>query len=228
MQDKSIKPKQGGTPKPAATKPALAEIRADYFGDRYFVLIIIALIIITICAGLVLWGLRERTIVPTPVAFATTVDGKLIQPTPLNLPGYTDAYVIEWAVQAVSKAFGFNFINYESVFTNATTYFTKLGFQDYRHILIDSGIVNVVQQRKYVVSVEPTSAPIILKQVVTPDNIFSWQLQFGILATFENVKESIKQEWIITMLIVRVPISDSPEGIGIAALIAREGKTGVT
>lgn len=209
-------------------KPVTAVVRADFYSDRYLLLFLFTISFIAVVAALGYWVLQERRIQPTPEAFASTVDGKLMQPTPLNVPGFSTPAIIEWAVTSIGTSFSFNFINYEKVITDATIYYTKLGFQDYRRILIDSGIVNLVQRRKYVVSVEPTSAPIILKESITPDNVYSWQLQFNIQVTYENVRETLKQDWIITMLVMRIPLTESPEGLGIAALIAREGRPTVT
>jgi intracellular multiplication protein IcmL len=199
-------------------------VLADFYSDRHFLLLIFTFLFIGIAAALGYWAIQERRIQPMPEAFASTVDGKLIQPTPLNVPGFSTPAIIEWAVSSISTSFTFNFINYEKVITDATVYYTKLGFQDYRRILIDSGIVNIVQRKKYVVSVTPTSAPIILKETLTPDNVYSWQMQFNIQVTYENARETLKQDWIITMLILRMPLSETPEGLGIAALIAREGR----
>lgn len=205
-------------------KKETSVVRADFYNDRHLLLMLFTLLFLGIAAALGYWSLQERKIRPMPEAFASTVDGKLIQPTPLNVPGFSTPAIIEWAVSSISSSFSFNFINYEKVITDATVYYTKLGFQDYRRILIDSGIVNIVQRKKYVVSVEPTSAPIILKETLTPDNVYSWQLQFNIQVTYENARETLKQDWIITMLVLRMPLSETPEGLGIAALIAREGR----
>jgi len=221
------KPKPGTPAKPApaaaAPKRYLAMLRADFYYDRYYALLIFCLILMSMIGIMVLAGLYERTIKPTPEFFPTTLDGKLVAPIPLSQPGISTPALLEWAVEAIITSYTFNFVDYEKVISDASIYYTQAGYQDYRKALIESNTVGSVQRRKYVLSAVPTYAPIILKESAISDGTWSWQVQFPMILTFQNIKEVIKKDMIVTMLIVRVPITESPTGIAITAIIVREG-----
>lgn len=202
----------------------VAMLRADFYYDRYYPLLVICLCLLVMGAILTLGGLYERTITPVPDYFPTTRDGKLVAPVPLSQAGVTTPALLEWAVEAITNSYTFNFIDYEKIITDASIYYTQAGYQNYRRALIESNIVGSVERKKYVITVVPTMAPNILKEKPTPEGIYSWLVQFPIMLTLQNVKEVVKKDMIVTMLIIRVPITESPNSLATAALIIREGK----
>lgn len=227
----------------------LGSVRTQFYYDQYYFLAFLTLCLMVIAGACGMWAYYERTLqnvpnqgVPSKVVlkdgrgnvvvdvgdpvlkFPTTPDGKLVYPTPLSEPYLPQAALLEWGVQAVVDSYTFNFVNYEQVITNSSIYFTKAGYQNYRRTLIESNIANSVDRKKYVLSVVPSSAPNILKESLTPDGSYSWLLQFPISMTYQNVRETQRSDWIVTMAIQRVPLSESPSGVSIAALIVREGK----
>lgn len=231
------------------TKEALGSLRAEFYYDQYYILAFLTFCLVSIVAGMGFWIYYEKMLQNVPgqgipatssfeygdgkqvhvgdplLVFPTTVDGKLFYPVPLSDPFLTQAALLEWAVESVVSAYTFNFVNYEQVITNSSIFFTKSGYQDYRRTIIESNIANSVDRNKYVLSVVPTNAPNILKEKPTTEGNYSWQLQFPITMSFQNVREVQKSEWIVTMAIERVPLNDSPNGVAIAALIIRQGKT---
>ncbi|MBS0286295.1 MAG: DotI/IcmL/TraM family protein [Proteobacteria bacterium] len=229
------------------SKDALGTLRIDFYYDQYYLLAFVTFCLVAITGGMGFWGFYETTLQEVPdqailapnsfevgkvtvnandpiLIFPTTADGKLFYPTPLSDPFLSTPALLEWAVESVISAYTFNFVNYEQIITNSSVFFTKSGYQDYRRTLIESNIANSVDRNKYVLSIVPTNAPNILKEKPTPDGNYSWQIQFPIMMTFQNVRETQKSEWIITMAIERVPLTDSPNGVAIAALIIRQGK----
>jgi intracellular multiplication protein IcmL len=242
----SAKPTQK---QPAARQYTVSTLRNEFYYDRYYFLAFVTLTLIAICIGFGLMAYYEHQLQNVPnqgylskqtlndsrgntivkagdpiLKFPMTLDGKLIYPTPLSEPGMSTPAILEWAVDSIKTSFGFNFIDYEQIITNASILYTKIGYQNYRSILIGTGMVNNVERKKYVISVTPTSAPTILKEKTSPDGIYAWQIQYPIQLTFQNVKETLKSDWVVTMLIVRAPLSEAPRGVAIAALILREGR----
>jgi intracellular multiplication protein IcmL len=241
-------------PKPTAAqlqayKNSFGTLRTEFFFDQYYALAFVCLCLIIICGAIVVWALFERTLQNEPnqgilstqelrdaqgnvvvhigdplLKFPTTADGKLTYPVPLSEPGISTPGILEWAVEAIEKSYNFNFTNYEDVISNASSFYTKLGYQNYRRNLIETALVNTVERRKSVLTVVPTSAPTILKEKPTPDGVYAWQIQFPMTMSIQNAKEVLKTDWVVTMLILRVPINESPKGVAIAALIVREGR----
>ncbi len=232
-----------------AAQQQLAVIRTQFYYDQYYFLAFMAFCLVMIAGVCGLWGYYERQLQNVPnqgipsavelkdgagnivvnvgdpvLKFPTTPEGKLMYPTPLSEPFLSTAALLEWGVQAIVDSYSFNFINYEQIITNSSVFYTKAGYQNYRRSLIESNIVNAVDRKKFVISVVPTSAPNILKESRTPDGYYSWLIQFPIAMTYQNLRETQRSGWIVTMAIQRVPLSDSPDGVAVAALILREGK----
>lgn len=220
---KSSTPAKSAPTQSAPQKRYLAMLRADFYYDRYYPLLIFCLILMTMVGILVLGGLEERRIQPTPEFFPTTPDGKLVAPTPLSQPGMSTPALLEWAVESIITSYTFNFVDYEKVISDASIYYTQAGYQDYRKALIEANTVGAVQRKKYVLSAVPTYAPIILKEGASADGSWSWHVSFPLILTFQNIKEVIKKDMVVSMVIVRVPITESPNGIAISVLVAREG-----
>jgi hypothetical protein len=233
----------------SAQKEQIGVIRAQFYYDQYYFLAFMSFCLLMIAGACAMWGYYERTLqnvpnqgIPSKVAlkdgagnvavevgdptlkFPTTPDGRLMYPTPLSEPSLSTSALLEWGVQAVVDSYSFNFINLEQIITKSSIFYTKAGYQNYRRTLIESNIANSVDRKRYVLSVIPTAAPNILKESRTPEGFYSWLIQFPIAMVYQNVRETQRSEWIVTMAIQRVPLSESPDGVAIAALIVREGK----
>ncbi len=249
---KKIPPKAGKAPT-VSPQPAqqytIGTLRTEFYYDQYYFIAFMTLCLIMIAGGVVLWGIFEKTLQDIPnqgiiatqalknsngntvvavgdsvLKFPTTVDGKLVFPMPLSEPGFSTPALLEWAVEAVASSYSFNFINYEQIISNSAIYYTKAGYQNYRRSLIENNIANSVDRKKYILSAVPTSAPVITKEKPTPDGIYNWQLQFPIQMVYQNVREVQRSDWIVTLSIIRVPTTEAPDGLAIAAMIVREGK----
>lgn len=197
-------------------------LRSQFFDDhmRYTFVTCLCLMVITACAAI--WGLYERVRQPSNQIFPMTTDHKLIAPIPLSEPGLSTPALLEWVVQACTKSYTFNFIDYEKAVLNASQYFTKAGYQTYRKDLIESNIVALATARKLVINVIPTSAPIILKEKLGPDGSYTWQVQLPMLMQLQNSQDSLRRNITFTLLITRVPMSENSQGVAIEVMIARQ------
>lgn len=194
-----------------------------FIRDQYTRLVILFVLIAGLVAGLVIWGLQEISFHSKKYEFQQ-YDGKLFPTLPLDQPGITTADMLQWAVEAVNTAYSFNFVDYRKVLLDVRGYFTKTGYQHYLKALTDSNTIQAVTTNKFVVSVTPTSAPIILREKPTPEGYYAWQISLPVDVNFQSsIKESM-QHLVLTMTIVRVPFSESPDGIAIASFMATEGK----
>ncbi len=234
---------------PSQPKESLGLLKIDFYYDQYYLLAFISFMLLVIASGCGLWAVYEKTLqnvpnqgIPSPIElkdsegtvvvavgdptlkFPTTPDGKLVYPTPLSEPSMPIAALLEWGVRAVSDSYTFNFINFDQIITNSSIFYTKAGYQNYRRTLVETNIANNVDKKNYVLQVIPVSAPNILKESITPDGAYSWLIQFPIRVMYRNLRETQTLEFIVTMAIQRVPLSESPDGVAIAALIVRETK----
>ena len=201
----------------------LVMLRNNFYRDNFRRLMVFCLLLLAIIGGLMGYIYYLQTHQPTPKYFATTHDGKLIQLVPLNQPNLSTNALLQWAVEAATAAYTFNFVNYRKALQDSRIYFTKLGYQNFLKALTESRNLEAVQTKKLVVSAVPTGAPVVLREGATSGGLYAWQVQFPMLLTYQSASETITQSIVITMLITRVPTLESPKGVGIASFVVREG-----
>lgn len=202
----------------------LVMLRNNFYRDNFRRLMIACLILLGIIAGLMAYIFYQERNKPSPTYFATTTDGKLIKLVPLNQPNLQTNALLQWATEAGTAAYTFNFVNYRKSLQDVRQYFTKRGYQNFLKALTDSRNLEAVKTKKLVVSAVPTGAPVVLKEGVTSTGRYAWQVQFPMLLTYQSASDTIKQSIIVTMLITRIPTLESEKGVGIASFVVREGQ----
>lgn len=215
--------KASSEPSPQAEGTHKIGLNTVFYDDSFFPLTFICLSLMVIVGAFILGVFYENTIQPEPEFFATTPDGRLVAPLPLSDPALSAPALLEWVVEASTSCYAFNFVDYEKSILAASKYFTKVGYQNYRKALIDSNVIELVRTSRFVVSATPTSAPVVLKETVV-NGIYAWQVQLPMLVVFQSSREQIRQSLILTMLVIRVPQTDTNQGVAIAAMIVRAGR----
>lgn len=200
----------------------LVMLRNSFYRDNFRRLMVFCLILLGIIAGLMGYIYYLQTHQPTPKYFATTHDGKLIPLVPLNQPNLSTNALLQWAVEAATAAYTFNFVNYRKALQDSRVYFTRLGYQNFLKALTDSRNLEAIQTRKLIVSAVPTGAPIILREGTTSAGLYAWQVQFPMLITYQSSSDTQARNYMITMLITRVPTLESAKGVGIASFVISE------
>ena len=201
----------------------LVMLRNNFYRDNFRRLMVMCLLLLGIIAALVGYVFYQQKNQPKPTYFATTSDGKLIKLIALNQPNLQTNALLQWATEAGTAAYTFNFVNYRKALQDVRQYFTKLGYQNFLSALTGSRNLEAVRSKKLVVSSVPTGAPVVLKEGVTSNGRYAWQVQFPMLLTYQSASDSIKQNIVVTMLITRVPTLESERGVGIASFVVREG-----
>lgn len=201
----------------------LVMLRNNFYRDNFRRMMIVCLALLAIIAGLISYIFYQEQNKPKPTYFATTSDGKLIKLIPLNQPNLKSNALLQWATEAGTAAYTFNFVNYRKALQDVRQYFTKRGYENFLKALTDSRNLEAVKSKKLVVSAVPTGAPVILKEGATSNGRYAWQVQFPMLLTYQSASDSIRQNIIVTMLITRIPTLESEKGVGIASFVVREG-----
>lgn len=201
----------------------LVMLRNNFYRDNFRRLMVFCLLLLALIGALCGYIYYQEQNKPKPQYFATTHDGKLIKLLPLNQPNLTTNALLQWAVEAATAAYTFNFVDYRKRLQDVRIYFTKLGYQNFLQALTDSRNLEAVKSKKLVVSAVPTGAPVVLREGVTSSGFYAWQVQFPMLLTYQSASDLINQNIMVTMLITRVPTLESAKGIGIASFVVREG-----
>lgn len=164
---------------------------------------------------------------PLPKYFATSINGRITPLFPLNEPNQSDSAVLQWASQAATAAFTYNFVNYRTELQASSGFFTPDGWTQFLGALKDSNNLDAVKAKKLIVSAVPTMAPVIMQKGPL-NGQYSWRIQMPILVTYQSASEFSQQTNVVTMLVTRVSTENSPRGIGIAQFVVGPAGGGVT
>ncbi|MBN9287057.1 MAG: type IVB secretion system apparatus protein IcmL/DotI [Gammaproteobacteria bacterium] len=196
-------------------------LRSNFYRDNYRRLMVFCILLTLAIFGVMGWIAWERTHKPIVHYYATTNTGKLLQLAPLNQPNLTTASLLNWAVEAATTAYNFNFGNYEKSLKDVKVYFTDAGYQNFVAALAAAKTLETVRAKQLVVFAVATNTPVILKEGPV-DGVYAWQVQLPMLVTYQSASDQRKQNLILTMIIARRPTLESPKGIGIASITVKE------
>ena len=201
--------------------------RNRFYRDGQHKLIIILLI--SLLANLLLVGAVIYIFMnpPAPLYFATSINGRITPIYPENEPNQSDSAVLQWANQAATAAFTYNFVNYRTELQASSGFFTADGWTQFLTALKDSNNLEAVKAKKLIVSSVATRAPVILQKGLL-NGRYAWRIQMPVLVTYQSASEFSQQNNVVTMLVTRVSTLNSPRGIGIAQFIVAPGSGGVS
>lgn len=215
------KQKNRPTPPPPEGPLEAVVTRNVYYRDGYRNLVKIAIIqsmaIVALIVALTVTIMSSR---PQDRFFATTSDGRLIRMIALNEPNMNDAALVSWAARAASDVMTFGFHDYQRRLQEASSYFTRRGWQSFTEALERSRLMEGVTKAQRVVTAAPKSAPVIIQQGLV-DGIYRWIVELPLIVTYQSGTAQQSDTVNVQLVIVRVSTLDSPSGVGIQQWIAR-------
>lgn len=184
-----------------------------YSFDRIGSLMFCLLCMGGICFGLlVAWFMEHSLDNPSPQYFSATETGQLLKEGPLDQPTIAQNVLFNWVTEAMLTISSFNFMNFQQVIQKSAEYFTPEGYESYKAVFQDSKIQEYVINNKLILIGTPTGAPQITKEGVFADR-YLWKMTMPILFQYRNVHTSSNEQVTATLLIMRVPTSESANGI---------------
>jgi hypothetical protein len=186
-----------------------------YVYDKYGYILILLAIVAVLATGLFgLLFLLRSTAFPPPTYFQATELNQLIQEPPLDKPNIQETVLLNWLAEAMMTDHTFNFINYPSVISAANTDFTPEGFASYKAVLTDKKYIDLVVSKKYVLKASATDAPQILLEKPFAGR-YMWKIKIPMRFRYQNVTTDESKPVAITVIVMRVPTSQSPLGVSI-------------
>jgi intracellular multiplication protein IcmL len=194
--------------------------RNAFYRDGYRMLLRISilqgLVIVLLIASII--GML-MTVETRYVYFATTSDGRIINIVPLNEPFRSPAEVIAWAAGTAQNVLRFDYRDYRQRLQQAASNFTPTGWESFTKALKESRVLEAVDARKLVVSLDIDAAPEI-KNSFVHDGIYTWYLQFPIVIKFDGNDVPAPIHANLILQVVRVSTLQNPDGISIEQWIA--------
>ncbi len=200
------------------------KLRNDFYRDNYrriVIAIFLLLFIIFAQTGVIYYLLTHR---PLPVYFATTNNGRVMRIlpiVPLDEPNMPNSALLQWATDAASAAFTYDFVNYRAQLQKASEYFTTDGWNSFLSELQSTRNLLAVQAKKLVINAVVTRAPVILEERII-NGRYAWRIQMPMVITYQSANESVTSSTTVTLTVTRVSTVTSPRGIGIAQFIVGE------
>jgi intracellular multiplication protein IcmL len=201
----------------------VVQLRNGFYRDNYQRILMAMLIMLFACVALIFVVFFQLTHQPTPQYFAISSDGKLVKLQSLSEPAISNSVLLQWAVDAATANYSYNFVDYRTALQNVQNKFTPDGWSNFENALKDTHILETVVSKKLIVSAIATGAPVIEEQGIL-DGAYSWKVNLPLLVTYQSSAELTQQPLVITMIISRVPIVNYPDGIAIVSFVTAEGK----
>jgi intracellular multiplication protein IcmL len=178
--------------------------------------LIISMIALLCAAAFVLYQVMHR---PEPRFYEKRADGKTIVLKPYNEPNYLPETILNWSSQAAVAAYTFNFANYNKTIPQARPYFTDGGWQAYQSAI--SSVISRVVKAQLIVQGVVSGTPVISNQGDLPGHGYSWGVQIPFLVTYLSAGESQSKTYYVVLLVVKVPTTVNPQGLGIDSFSMR-------
>lgn len=228
---RNLRPSAGTPKKKAQIKPDAADtsalgqvvMRNEYYRDGYRKALRIAVVQSFIILGLI--GAMFFVIhvhQPENRFFATTEDGRLIPMVPLNNPNLSDPALLSWVAQASTEVMTFGFNDYRRRLQEASRNFTNRGWESFTAALQNARIIESIEANSQVITAAPRGAPVIQKKGIVNQQ-YQWVVQIPMILTYQSGSRTRSDNWLVTLVVVRVPRLESPNGVGIAQWIAVPG-----
>lgn len=196
-------------------------IRNEFYRDGYRSLLKIAVIEAMIIIALIAAMFYVVHIhQPENRYFATTEDGRLVPMVALNEPNLSTPALMSWAAQASTEVMTFGFHDYRRRLQEASRNFTRIGWASFTSALERSRIIEMVEANQQVVTAAPASAPILVSEGLVRGR-YQWQVELPIVVSYQAGSLSRADNLLLTLLIVRVPKLESPNGVGIEQWVAQ-------
>ena len=198
-------------------------LRNEYYRDGYRLALRVAVIQSVIIVGLIgamFFVIKVHQ--PENRYFATTEDGRLIPMVALTQPNLSNPALMSWVAQAATEVMTFGFNDYRRRLQEASRNFTRRGWESFTTALQQARIIESIEENSQVMSAAPSGAPVLQSEGVV-DGQYQWVVQIPMVLTFQSGAQKRDARWIVTIVVVRVPRLESPNGIGIAQWIAVPG-----
>ena len=227
---KGAKPAPAAAPAEAAISTEEAQalrglgsvvIRNEFYRDGYRSILKIAVIEAMIILGLIavmFYVIHVHQ--PENRYFATTEDGRLVPMVGLNEPNLSTPALMSWTAQAATEVMTFGFHDYRRRLQEASRNFTRVGWASFTGALEKSRIIEMVEANQQVVTAAPRSAPVLISEGLS-NGRYQWQVELPIVVTYQAGSQTRADNLLLTLLIVRVPKLESPNGVGIEQWVAQ-------
>lgn len=158
---------------------------------------------------------------PFPVFYAQTQSGQRMQITPHAEPSYLTSTVIAFArrMSVDAYTFDFNRENLKKKMNFLQQNFTQGGWIAYSNTI--QPVIDSVFKNKILINSVVSDVPVVSNQGPLGDYDMAWRVQIPVLVTYQGEGNPKPQDWMMTMVVVKVPTYVNPQGLAVDQLVMR-------
>lgn len=156
----------------------------------------------------------------------TDVSGKVLPLVPLDSPNHQDDFIVEWTIDAVTRLYSFDFVNYRNQFQEAKGDMTTVGWKNFEKAMDISGNFRSVVGNRYVTTAVPTGPGRVTKTGQLLGR-HAWKVEFPMLISYRSSQEDddgrqrvTNQQLNVAVTVARQPEYLNKDGLGIRAIVA--------
>ncbi len=120
----------------------------------------------------------------------------------ITFPLITDNVVLAFANEALINLFSENFVTIQQSQALARPFLNSAAWQQYQTFLSNKDLVQLIQQKKLIMSAFPTAAPVVTRKGIL-QNAFSWQIQMPITIQLQSPDQAKQMKYLLVMNISR-------------------------
>lgn len=158
-------------------------------------------------------------VTPKDNYFAELYTGSRAELMALDTPNINSETLLTWAATATTEIMTFGFNDIDRSFEKSRLYFSPEGWESFKKAMVESGVVeNVINYQQIITSI-PESKPVLLSEGII-DNKYGWIVGTKIVMTIRAGSKKATQLMDVKMVIVRMPTSENPMGLGIQTFVS--------
>lgn len=195
-------------------------VRNEFYRDGYRLALRVAVVQSFVILGLIAAMFYVVKIhQPENRYFATTEDGRLIPMVSLIQPNLSTPALMSWVAQAATETMTFGFNDYRRRLQESSRNFTSKGWESFTRALQGARIIEALEENSQVITAAPRGAPVMQSEGLVSGR-YQWIVQIPMILTFQSGSKKRSARWMVTLVVVRVPRLESPNGIGVAQWVA--------
>lgn len=151
---------------------------------------------------------------PLPHFSAVTPKKEVFELTASEEPNLLSSTIIKWASKAAIDVYTYKFYENDSEIENKVRpYFTDNGLRAF--IASIQSVIQTLRQNQLNTNSTVNGQVVISNQGNFADYDQAWRLQIPFLVTYESANRASTRTYRVTLVIVKVPTTQNPVGIGI-------------
>jgi intracellular multiplication protein IcmL len=194
-------------------------LRNEFYRDKFRMMVTSVPILAAATLASIILNFVQANRPPERFFFTVDTAGRVIPIRALTEPYVTDAFLLNWTSEQVSRAYSMDPQNFRRQAADLASSFTTEGYEQYVKSLQDSGTIDLMQKNLLVSSGVAQGAPVVIDRGIA-NGLYFWKLQVPMLVSYRSAVKGTEKKRVVTVTVVRRMTLENPLGIGINQFVA--------